>query len=501
MLGTLILLLAAPVDDLNASLAQLARTEAVPLLAKPIELKLPDFDGTLTAVDPEKNLSVEVRDFAFTKDRATLKVDVAGEFDLAGKMMVAGNPLDIKARLKARVTAHGLAVLHLERGGFWVKPAAREVELREIEVLKFEPNLLFGGKGLIAGVIRGIFKSKKDDIEKLLTEKLTPLELPRPAVISGPAPAGDNPLLRRYAQSVILSRLAEHATPQTGLQIVERDPAFSIAGAGWLDRPATQAKVEIHRILLREGVFIVSGRVDVPALGSGMFDIPGAVRAESGFQATLSAGLEGDFQFKDGKLAGCNVYRLQATMRDFRLGAAPVRLIARPVERAVNQVLDAAVDQYRGEIEHFAGGPARERLVHAAYRRALDRDPDPAGQASFVEALADISPREVLSRLMHSAEFEKKYISGKPTQSVVETLYRIGLARKPSSAEVKNAVAWLSERETVYEERRVRRGLLRFETERVATGSRARTYRDLLEVVLRSAEYQSRFGAGLPHEG
>ena len=57
--------------------------------------------------------------------------------------------------------------------------------------------------------------------------------------------------------------------------------------------------------------------------------------------------------------------------------------------------------------------------------------------------------------------------------------------------------AYLREAETVYEERRVRRGL-RIEVVRVPVGTKARTYRDVAGVLLSGAEYQARFGAGLP---
>jgi hypothetical protein len=499
MLLALLLLTASPVDDLHASVAQLAREEAVRLLEKPLKLKLADFEGTLTAVDPAKTLTVEVRDFALAKDRVTLLLTLRGEFDLAGKLAVGDKPLDIKARLRVKASTNGQATLGLEKQDFIVRPAAEKFELAEIEVVTFEPNLLLGGKGLIANVIRGMVNGRRADLDKLLAEKLKPLALPRPAVISGPAPAGDNALLRRYAQSVILSRLVEHDSAKTGLALAERDPAFSISGNAWLDRPAALAKVEVDRIALREGVLIVGGQVEVPATGQATFDIPGAVRVESGFQATLVAQLEGDLQFKDGKLGGGNVYTLGAGIRDFRVGAAPVRLVSRAVERVLNRVLATAAGEYRGQIETFAGGARRDRLVAAAYRQALEREPDAPGSKGFLALLEEQPPREILARLIASAEFEDKYIKGKKPEEAIGALYRAGLARDASPAEIKNAQTWLKQRETLFEERRVRKGLLRFEIERVAVGTRERTYRDLIVVVLQSAEYGKRFGTGLPY--
>jgi hypothetical protein len=379
-----------------------------------------------------------------------------------------------------------------------VRPAAGKFELAEIEVVTFEPNLLLGGKGLIANVLRGLVNGRRADLDKLLAEKLQPLTLPRPAVISGAASPGDNAVLRRYAQSVILSRLVEHDSPKTGLALAERDPAFSIRGNAWLDRPAKQAKVEVDRIALREGVLLVGGQVEVPATGQATFDIPGAVRVESGFQATLVAQLEGDLQFKDGQLGGGNVYTLGASIRDFRVGAAPVRLVSRAVERVLNRVLATAAQEYRGEIERFAGGARRERLVEAAYRLALEREADAPGSKGFQALLDEQPPREMLARLMASAEFEARHIKGKKTEQAIAALFRVGLAREASPAEIKNAQTWLAQRETQFEERRVRKGLLRFEIERVAVGTRERTYRDLIAVVLQSAEYGKRFGTGLP---
>jgi len=493
------LALASPIEDLHASVGQLAREEAVRLLNKPLELKLADFQGSLTAIEPAKNLSVEVRDFILARDRVTLHLTLRGEFDLAGQLQVGDKPLDIKARLRLKATSHGRASLALEKRDFVVRPVAEKFELAEIEVVTFEPNLLLGGKTLIANVIRGIVNSRRAELDKLLAEKLQPLVLPRPTVLSGPAPAGDNTVLRRYAQSVILSRLAEHDSPRTGLALAERDPAFSVSGTAWLDRPAKLAKVNVDRIALREGVLIVGGQVEVPAIGQATFDIPGTVRVDSDFQVTLLAQLEGDLQFKDATLGGANLYTLGAGLRDLRIGAAPVRLLSRAVERVLNRVLATAAAEYRSQIENAAGGPRRERLVATAYRQALQREPDAAGSKGFQELLETQPPREMLARLLASPEFEEKFIKGKKTEQVIAAVYRAGLARDASPAEIAQQQKWLSQRETLFEERRLRKGLLRFEVERVAVGTRERSYRDLVGGVLQSDEYRQRFGSGLPY--
>ncbi|MFQ3592184.1 MAG: hypothetical protein SNJ82_03225 [Gemmataceae bacterium] len=500
MLLALCLIFASPVEDLHASIGQLASQEAVRLLDKPLDLKLADFRGTLTAVEPAKRLTVEVRDLALAKDRVRLLLTLQGEFDLAGQLDVGEKPFDLKARLRLKATSHGRATLTLEKRDFIIRPAVQKFELTEIEVVSFEPNLLLGGKALIANVIRGLVNGRRAELDKLLAEKLQPLTLPRPAVISGPAPAGDNPVLRRYAQSVILSRLVEHDSPKTGLALSERDPAFSVSGNAWLHRPTTQAKVEVDRLVLRDGVLLAGGQVEVPAVGQATFDIPGTVRVESDFQLTLVAQLEGDLQFQGAALAGGNVYTLAASIRDLRIGAVPVRLLSRAVERVFNRVLAVAATEYRGQIESYAGGAKRERLVAAAYRLALLREPDAAGHKGFQELLETQPPREILARLLASPEFEEKFVKGKKKAEVIAAVYRAGLARDAGVAEIAHWEKWLAQPETLYEERRVRKGLLRFEVERVAVGTRQRTYRDLITVVLQSDEYRQHFGNGLPYQ-
>ncbi|MGL4550496.1 MAG: hypothetical protein ACRC33_04865, partial [Gemmataceae bacterium] len=289
----LLLAFAGPADDLHATLADLARTESLRALGKPVPVKAAGFDGTVTAVEPGKNLTIDISAVGLAGDAFTTKTAVGGVFDLAGKMTIGDTPTDVKTRVRTKVTAAGRAALSFEKGDFVVRPGADDVELADLEVLSFEPDILPGGRGVIGGLVKGLFKTNEADISKLIAAKLQPVVLPRPAAVSGPAPAGDNPVLRRYAQSVILSELVKHDGPATGLTVEEKGDAVVVGGTAWLDSPAKLTSVQITRAVLRDGVIHLGGLVRGPFAGTARFDLPGTVSVESGYRGTLTAAIEG----------------------------------------------------------------------------------------------------------------------------------------------------------------------------------------------------------------
>ena len=111
-------------------------------------------------------------------------------------------------------------------------------------------------------------------------------------------------------------------------------------------------------------------------------------------------------------------------------------------------------------------------------------------------ALADISPRDLLGRLLGSPEWHAKAVKGKPPADVVAAVYRATLRREPKADEVREQMTFLAGSETVYEPRRVR-----LRTVMVAVGQRPRTYKDLVTALLTGTGYRTKFGAGLPSEG
>jgi hypothetical protein len=106
--------------------------------------------------------------------------------------------------------------------------------------------------------------------------------------------------------------------------------------------------------------------------------------------------------------------------------------------------------EYRVKIEQAGGGPSRDEIITSAYRRALNREPDPAGKKNAVEILSQFSPRDLLRRLIASPEFAESYLKGKSREQATTVVYRIILGREPTATERK----YLAGKETVYEERR-----------------------------------------------
>ncbi|NBO91531.1 MAG: hypothetical protein EBV06_04335 [Planctomycetia bacterium] len=485
----LLLIFAGPMDDLGGTLAMFARTEALRLCQKPIAVNVAGFAGTVALHEPTRDLVIDIASIALNDDRFRVQTTITGTFELVGKMKIAETPTEVNARVRVRLGVKGGAVLTFEKGEFIVRPGTEDIELVDVDVIRFEPDLLPGGKVLLAGLVKGLFKTHKSEIAKLVREKIEPISLSRPATLSGPAPPGDNPILRRYAQSVVLSKLSEHDNPRNAIAIEERGDAIVVRGTAWLDNPAKLCRVQITRAELRDGIVHLGGTLQAPIVGTARFDLPGTISAESLFRANMSLAIEGDLRFKEGKPAGCNVYCLGGEVTEFQAGALPVQLVSRPVQTLLNRVLVMKAAEYRVKIEQAGGGPCRDEIITSAYRRALNREPDPAGKKNAVEILSQFSPRDLLRRLIASPEFAESYLKGKSREQATTVVYRIILGREPTATERK----YLAGKETVYEERRVRLRMVP-----VAVGQRARTIDDLTWALLTSKEYQEPFGTGLP---
>lgn len=494
MILAVLLALAAPVDDFHASLGTLAKEQAAQLLAKPLPIKAGGFEGTLKVVEPGKRLAVKVKDFALASDTVTAKTAVGVEVVLDGKLMLGEEPAEVKIRLRVKANAAVKATLARQGADFVVRPAVSDVDVTDVEVLSFSPEVVPGGNLVLAGIIKGLIRKEKDRLLK----DVAVVTLPRPAVLPASL-AGDSPVLRQYLQGLVATRLAQHDSPRTGLAIQEKDGAIDARGRAWFVSPARRLNVFVTRLQIVDGIVYVTGHLDAPVTAAVQFALPADVTGEATVHGRLRVAVEADVQLKDGGPGGCNVYLLAAELSDLSGEEARLPVVRRLIYRAVNVGLEHKADEERAKIEKLAGGPRRERLVAQAYRQALGREPDPVGLRGHAAALARSTPRELLEGLIASPEFEGRSVKGRTPAEVVAAVYRAALGRKPTAAEVKSGTALLASEETVYEERRVlRRAPLRFERERVAVGKQPRTYRSLAAELLKSDEYRQRFGVGLP---
>ena len=72
--------------------------QAVTATAKPIRVKAVGFDGTVTAVEPGKNLTIDVVKFQLADDAVSGRFGGGGVFDLDGKMKIGETPTDVKTQ-------------------------------------------------------------------------------------------------------------------------------------------------------------------------------------------------------------------------------------------------------------------------------------------------------------------------------------------------------------------------------------------------------------------
>jgi hypothetical protein len=498
MLAMILLLAGSPADEIDRAAGSLLREELVSALTKKkaLDVNLPGFTGTVSPVSPRKTLAVKASAAALAKDTLTLKIAITGEWLLKGKLALGETPAEVSARVKATVNADAAARIVNERGVFRAVPEVKDVELGSLEVVELTPEPFAGAKALLPGLAKGVLKAKKAEVLKTIGNAIAAVELPRPKV-GTVAGAGENRVLRQYAQALAVSRLMEHADEKTGVAFEEKLPNAEVAGKVWLHEPARRARVTLARLELSGGVLYVSGEAEVPVRGECRFNAAEVVEGTTDFSATVRVRFGGEAVCKDGKPGGCNVYFLSASLSDFDAGAAPFRIVRRAVERIAGRLVDAGAASYRVKIEKLLGGPDRPRLVEAAYQRVLGRAPDEASVRAWSAYLDRATPRQMLVGLAKSEELAR-LLREKDEAGVVRSLYRATLKRRASADEVEASVRYLREKEPVLEERRVRVGRLRFERRMVEVGTRPRTAGDLAAAMAESPEYRERFGEGLP---
>ena len=135
-----------------------------------------------------------------------------------------------------------------EKGDFVVRGGGDDVELTDVEVQSFEPDVLPGGKAVIGGLIKTLIKTNKAEISKLVAEKLEPVQLSScPGGGRRAGPQRRQPGAAPYAQSVILSELIRHDSPKTGLTLEEKGDGVVVSGTGRLENPRKLTEVRVVR--------------------------------------------------------------------------------------------------------------------------------------------------------------------------------------------------------------------------------------------------------------
>lgn len=497
--AVLLALGATPAEGLERSAGVIIREEALTVFykKKSFPVKLAGFSGTISPVDAEKTFQVTARDVSLKKDSGSVSLTVSGEWLLRGKLDLGAGAKEMSLRVRATVEAPLSASLLRVRDAFVVRPAVGEVSLTKLEVVSVDPEPFPGAKGLLPAGLKSVWELEKKGLRKLVRDRLKDVEIPQPKFVLPASGTNDNKVLRQYVQSMIATRAAEYDGPKAGLKFDESFPYVQAAGGVWLDDPARRLKVSVNILELHEGVLYWGGEVEAPLRGTCRITIPDTVTGTTDFFGVGRVRFGGDLQFKDGEPAGCNVYALNAALADFSVGAAPFRIVRRVVERVANRFADDVARDQARKIEKLGGGPNRQRLVEAAYLRALGRRPGADGLRTWAPYLDRHTPREMLAAVLASPEYGLR-LKGKDAGGVVREMWRTALGREPVPVEVERWSKWLGERVTVYEDRRVRVGLLRRETRRVPVGVRTRSYRDVAPILANCDEYRARFGEGLP---
>lgn len=94
--------------------------------------------------------------------------------------------------------------------------------------------------------------------------------------------------------------------------------------------------------------------------------------------------------------------------------------------------------------EEHGSADATEASVRATYRQVLKRSADAAGLDHYLKQLhsGSICVRDIVRDLMHSDEWEARFIAGRAVEETVLALYDCVLARAPDTEGWNQLTAW-----------------------------------------------------------
>lgn len=145
-------------NDFLDSLSKIVTREARKQLAsKKLPFKVGPLAGHIQAVEPERTLAVEVKQFELANDLARTSLNGAGRFQLCGKV---NDSVDVIGLFDARVVITAEAQLTKEGSEFYVTPKITEMELG-VTILEVLPAELAGSEEFLTSIVAAVCNKNK----------------------------------------------------------------------------------------------------------------------------------------------------------------------------------------------------------------------------------------------------------------------------------------------------------------------------------------------------
>lgn len=152
-------------------LSKLGEKSALKAVEKSIEVNERAFKGTIKAVDPSRNLKIDVKEFSFDDDTLSAEVHGRVALRLDGTLTEGDVSVNVvvEATFKPIVTAE--AKLVEREGEFFVTPKAKDIQF-DVEITTIEPDKINSAKKTLSSLAEAAFKNRKDQIIQRVNEEL-----------------------------------------------------------------------------------------------------------------------------------------------------------------------------------------------------------------------------------------------------------------------------------------------------------------------------------------
>ncbi len=166
-------------NGLTKFLSKAASDAAIKLLekAKAFELSTDSANGTITPIEPAKNVKVTVESFELKSDVIRAKIKTEGRFRLNSTILYHGSGITVDAEMTLKLNLSLEARMIKRDGSFFVKPSVTDFTF-DLEIHELTPESLSGGKELVANLLETIVANQKQAILKAINEACEELKLP-----------------------------------------------------------------------------------------------------------------------------------------------------------------------------------------------------------------------------------------------------------------------------------------------------------------------------------
>lgn len=157
---------------IDETLSAIAKETALKTLKdKDFEFENGGFKGNLSAVKPEEELEIEVKDFSLADDSIKAKVKVKGLFLLDGEYETGGVSTMLEATMFVTIEPKFKTQLIERDGQFFVKSEVEDLSFK-VKVNELKPASISGSKGTITTLLNAAYAAKKKEILKQVNKNL-----------------------------------------------------------------------------------------------------------------------------------------------------------------------------------------------------------------------------------------------------------------------------------------------------------------------------------------